>query len=151
MKKYVLIGLLFLMNLPIAYAQKNKTTMKEIIGKAWYPVQRQTEYPQVLYFKNENNISGGDGCNSFYANYKYHAKKGFTLGSQVVTEKYCPSHQGGFDAHFLAHCHHFVLEGEKLTFYDRAGKEVMILYARVMIDNTIEPQDKILLPIKTKE
>jgi heat shock protein HslJ len=122
-------------------AQTTKTSLKDLVGKVWYPIQRQ-DAGYGFTFRSETEISGSDGCNTFHVAYTYSPRKGFSLGEQVSTRKFCPLKEGGFSVSFLRNTKRFVLEGEKLTFYDDAGSEVMTLYSRLIIDTSPQPEEQ---------
>lgn len=135
MKKITLLWVLCcaLYNLPtLSFAQKStkETDIKPLIGTYWKPAQHD-ENTRFMGFKfdNEGQISGNDGCNSFYVDYTYSPRKGFKLGNEISTERYCLDQKDFFGVSFLRNCQSYALEGKKLTFYDKEGKEVIVLYS----------------------
>ena len=140
MKKYALLWALCcaVCSLPTnAFAQKDtkRTDIAPLIGTYWMPAQHKGERGALGFkFYDETQISGSDGCNNFHTNYTYNPSKGFTLGSITSTELHCPNQKLFFDVHFLRQCQSYTLEGKKLTFYDKAGKEVIVLYSELVID-----------------
>jgi heat shock protein HslJ len=141
MKRYMLLWLCAFLCLPAVQAQTTKTPLKDLVGKVWYPIQRQ-DAGYRFTFESETEISGSDGCNTFHVEYTYSPRKGFSLGEQVSTRKFCPLQKGGFGVSFLRNTKRFVLEGEKLTFYDSADFAVMTLYSRLIIDTSPQPDEK---------
>ncbi|TAE19481.1 MAG: META domain-containing protein [Bacteroidetes bacterium] len=141
MKRYMLLWLCAFLCLPAVQAQTTKTSLKDLVGKVWYPIQRQ-DAGYGFTFNSETEISGSDGCNTFHVKYSYSPRKGFSLGEQVSTRKFCLVQEDDFGVSFLINSKRFVLEGEKLTFYDNAGFEVMTLYSRLIIDTSPQPEKK---------
>lgn len=148
MKKYALLWALCcaVCSLPTnAFAQKDtkRTDIAPLIGTYWMPAQQKGERGALGFkFHDEQQISGSDGCNNFHTNYTYTPSKGFTLGDITSTELHCPDQKFFFDVYFLGQCQSYTLEGKKLTFFDKAGKEVIVLYSELVIDANAKPSRK---------
>ncbi len=155
MKHYFISFVLFLIiGTSNLYAQKKTPLLADLINKKWFPVQPESKLsPNVLIFADETKIYVGDGCNTTYIDYKYSQKIGFKLdfSTSKTTEKYCPEENVSFDFSFLNNAKSFVLEGEKLTFFDKNNKEIEVLYSRLVIDNSIKAEKKKFPFLKEKK